>query len=90
MDIKAIKEESKELMIEFDTGDLTIPDFIAHELQNDNDVTFAGVNKDHPDVGKPILVVKTNRKKAADAVSSAIGRIKENIQEMRAGIAKKK
>ncbi len=90
MEIKVIKNEGKELMLEFETKDLTIPDLIAHELLNDNDVTFAGVLKDHPEVGKPMLVVKTNRKKAVDAVSSAIDRIGESIKEMRAGISKKR
>ncbi len=90
MEIKVIKNEGKELMLEFETKDLTIPDLIAHELLNDNDVTFAGVLKDHPEVGKPMLVVKTNRKKAVDAVSSAIDMIGESIKEMRAGISKKR
>jgi DNA-directed RNA polymerase subunit L len=90
MDIKVIKNESKELMIEFETKDLTIPDLLAHELLNDADVTFAGVAKDHPEVGKPLLVVKTGKKKAVDAVTSAIERMSDSLKEMKSGISKKR
>ena len=90
MEIKVVKDEAKELVLQFGTKDLTIPDLLAHELLGDSDVTFAGVSKEHPEVGEPLLVVKTNRKKAVDAVTSAIDRINDSIKEMRAGVSKRK
>ncbi len=90
MDVKILKDESKELMIEFESGDLTLPDLLAHELMNDSDVSFAGVSKEHPEVGKPILVIKTSKKSASAALTGAIGRVKDNIKELSAGLSKKK
>ena len=90
MEIKVIKDEGKELVLEFETPDLTIPDLLAHELLNDSDVSFAGVSKDHPETGKPRLVVKTSRGKPAGAISDAIESIGKNVKELKAVIAKKR
>lgn len=51
MEAKIIKNDSKELQIEFEDGDITIPDLIVNAVINDKDVEFAGVEKDHPEVG---------------------------------------
>lgn len=90
MDIKVIKNESKELVIEFQSKDMTMPDLLAHELMNDSDVAFAGVAKAHPEVGRPVLTIKTTKKAATSALESAIGRISDNIDSVRSGISKKK
>lgn len=90
MEIKIIKNESKELILEFGSSDLTIPDLLAHELMNDSDVGFAGVTKEHPEVGKPRLVVKTSKKSASKALESAIDRIRDNMKDAKAAISKKK
>ncbi len=90
MDMKVLKNESKELMIEFGDGDLTFPDLLAHELMGDSDVTFAGVTKDHPEVGKPVLVIKTGKKGASAALESAIERVEGNVKELKASVSKKK
>jgi DNA-directed RNA polymerase subunit L len=90
MEIKILKNESKELILEFESKDLTMPDLLAHELMNDSDVAFAGVSKDHPEVGKPRLVVKTSKKSASKALEGAIDRIRDNIKDAKAAISKKK
>ncbi|MCL4363325.1 hypothetical protein M1439_02660 [Candidatus Marsarchaeota archaeon] len=89
MELQIIKNENKELMIEFQSGDLTMPDLIASELLNNPDVEFAGVKKDHPEVGKPILVVKTNKKKAMEAVEKALENIDEQFAEIKKALNKK-
>jgi DNA-directed RNA polymerase subunit L len=48
MKLNLIKEEDKELAIEFETSDFTIPDLIADELLEDSGVEFAGVSKGPP------------------------------------------
>ncbi len=90
MDIKVIKNEAKELIIEFDSRDITLPDLLVHELLEDGDVSFAGVSKEHPDVGRPILVIRTTKKGASTALEGAIERIRENVKELKTGISKKK
>ncbi len=90
MEIKVLKNESKELIIEFESRDLTFPDLLAHELMDDSDVTFAGVSKDHPEVGKPTLVIRTSKKSASSALDSAMERIDGNVKELKSGVSKKK
>lgn len=90
MEIKVLKNESKELVIEFESSDLTFPDLLAHELLNDSDVSFAGVSKDHPEVGKPTLVIKTSKKSASSALDGAMDRIGKNVKELKSGVSKKK
>ena len=89
MKINVIKNESNEMTIEFDTPDLTIPDLIASELLKNDDVEFAGVAKSHPEVGKPTLVIKTNKKKAKDALAKALDQIEEMAAELKSQLGKK-
>ncbi len=89
MKINVIKDETNELVIEFETTDLTVPDLIAAQLLENDDVEFAGAAKDHPEVGKPKLVIKTSKKKAKDALIKALDQIEENITTLKAGVSKK-
>ncbi|MGI0100102.1 MAG: RpoL/Rpb11 RNA polymerase subunit family protein [Candidatus Micrarchaeaceae archaeon] len=82
MKIKVLKDESKELMIEFDTKDLTIPDLIASELVDEDDTEFAGVSKDHPETGNVVLVLKS-KKQAKSELLKAIGRLDEQFAELK-------
>ncbi len=86
--IKVIKDESKELVIEFETKDLTIPDLIASELLENEDVDFAGVAKDHPETGNAVLVVKS-KKKAKDVLLKTIESLDEQFTELKAQVSKK-
>jgi DNA-directed RNA polymerase subunit L len=87
--IKVLKDESKELMIEFETKDLTIPDLIASELLDNDDVDFAGVSKDHPETGNAVLVLKS-KKKAKDTLLKAIESLDEQFAELKTQLSKKR
>jgi len=89
MEIKVLKNESRELVVEFDTKDLTIPDLIVAELLTHNGVEFAGVTKEHPEAGKPRLTLKTDKKKAAEVFEKALEKIAENISDIKSKIGKK-
>ena len=89
MKIDVIKDESTELIIDFETNDLTIPDLIASVLQENDDVEFAGVTKEHPEVGKPRLVIKTSKKKAKDVLAKALEQLDDTISELKTGISAK-
>lgn len=89
MEISVLKDETKELHIQFETTDLTIPDLIASELLGNSNVEFAGVSKDHPETGKPILVIKS-KKKAKDDFVKALEAIDEAVTELKGQISKKK
>ncbi len=83
MEYKILKNEENELMVEFNSPDLTIPDLLANTALEDPKVTFAGVYKEHPDVGNPQLVVKTKGEKATEALKGALERIQSNIKDMK-------
>ncbi|EET90201.1 MAG: hypothetical protein UNLARM2_0640 [Candidatus Micrarchaeum acidiphilum ARMAN-2] len=89
MEAKIIKNDSKELQIEFEDGDITIPDLIVNAVINDKDVEFAGVEKDHPEVGKPRLVIKTLKKHPAKIVEEAIESIEKDTETIKKMISKK-
>lgn len=87
--IKVLKDESKELMVEFDTKDLTIPDLIASELLAEDDTEFAGVSKDHPETGNVVLALKS-KKTAKTELLKALGRIDEQFAELKTQLSSKK
>ncbi len=82
MKLNLIKDEDKELIIEFDTSDFTIPDLIADELLEDSNIEFAGVSKDHPETGKPILVIK-GKKSPKSSLMAAIDRLDKELGELK-------
>lgn len=86
MKIKVLKDESNELILEFETTDFTIPDLIASKLQENDDVEFAGVSKEHPEVGRVRLVIKTEKKKAKDVLLKSIEQLDETITELKSSI----
>ena len=87
MKLNLIKDEDRELVIEFDTSDFTIPDLLADELLEDSNVEFAGVSKDHPETGKPVLVIK-GKKNPKSSLMDAIERLDKNLGELK--VSKKK
>ncbi len=89
MKITIVKDESNELIIDFDTSDFTIPDLIASQLQQNDDVSFAGVAKEHPEVGRPRLVIKTGKGKAKTALEKALKQLDETISELKSSIPAK-
>jgi DNA-directed RNA polymerase subunit L len=87
--VNMIKDEGKELVLEFETMEFTIPDLLADELLEDSGVEFAGASKDHPETGKPVLVIRAKKDPKASLVA-AIGRIDDNLSELKAQVLKKK
>lgn len=88
MKINLIRNESKELAIEFETTEFTIPDLLADELLEDPNVEFAGASKDHPETGKPVLVIR-GKKDPRASLLAAIGRIDDNLAKLKSQIPKK-
>ncbi|EQD37981.1 hypothetical protein B2A_11678 [mine drainage metagenome] len=90
MKINVIKNESKELIIEFESKDLTLPEFLAGELSKEADVKFAGVDRQHLEVGKPMLIVRTEKKKAIDMIDKALDSMDEEFSDLKSQLSKKK
>lgn len=90
MKMSVLKEEGNEMTVEFETFDVTIPDLIANQMLKNPDVEFAGVAKEHPEVGKPKLLIRTNKKKPKDALSKAIDELEEQFEELKGSLPSKK
>jgi DNA-directed RNA polymerase subunit L len=90
MKVNVIKNESKELVLEFETSDFSIPDLIAGELLKNEDVEFAGVAKDHPETGKPTLNIKTGKRKAQDTLEKALDDLDGEFEDLKAQLSKAK
>ncbi len=88
MKINILKKEPKELHVEFDTNDITIADLIADTLIESKDVEFAGVTKEHPEIGKPVLVLKTGSKKAEDVLKKTVEELQESFESLRESLEK--
>ncbi len=88
MKINIIENKPKKLILEFSAGDLTIPDLIATYLTEQTDVIFAGIEKNHPEIGKPLLILKTSSKKPIDVLNKALDELKESYTELKKEIEK--
>jgi DNA-directed RNA polymerase subunit L len=86
---KFVKNEAKEIQLEFENGDLTIPDLLAAELRANDSVEFAGVMKDHPETGKPLLVIKSKKSAKSDLLK-AIEKLDEEFEDLKDQLSKKK
>lgn len=90
MKAELIKNESKELILEFEDRDLTVPELLAGRLSQNDDVLFAGVAQDHPEVGRPRLVLKTEKHNALTTLSKSLDDLEEDLSDLKAKLSKKK
>ena len=78
VEVKVETKEKNHVEITFVDDDLAMAKAIREELLQDSDVEFAGVVKEHPEVGHPKLVIRTKKgnplklvAKAAEKVAAA-------------------
>jgi DNA-directed RNA polymerase subunit L len=88
MNVKIIEDESKSLVIELHGFDRSIAELIKEKVSESEDVEFASVEKDHPEIGVPRLVVKSS-KSAKAHVLKAIESLKDELTELEKEIPKK-
>ncbi|MDE1851765.1 MAG: hypothetical protein KGH69_03705 [Candidatus Micrarchaeota archaeon] len=88
MKLNFIEDEAKSLTIEFEGFDRGIPDMIKEKLLESKEVDFAGVIKEHPELGNPRLVVKSE-KNARNLVLKAVEEVQEELKEIASQVPKK-
>ena len=88
MKLNIIEDEPKSLVVELIDADRGIAEMIKDRLLDSKDVDFVTVMKDHPEVGKPRLVVKSS-KNAKGLVLKALDALDEEIKEMTSQLPKK-
>ncbi len=87
MEVKITQDDGKTLAIEFEGIDRSVAELIRAKLF-EMGIEFASVELDHPQVGKPRLVVKD--KNAKQAVKKAVESIRKEVDELQSLVAKEK
>ncbi len=88
MELKIIEDEPKSMILEFVEADRGLAELIKDRLINNKDVDFAGVVKEHPEIGMPRLVVKASKPKAL--ILKAIEEVQDEMKELSSQMPKSK
>lgn len=86
MKINVLKKADREIILEFETSDMTIPNLITDVLLKDKDVVFAGISKEHLEIGNPKLILKTQRKKAGEVLSKTLKSLTDEFSSIKSSI----
>ena len=83
MEVKILSEGKDFIKIELIGETHTLANALRNELNNDSSVNVAGYTKDHPLVGNPVLLVKTDGKKDVKKIlMGAVDRLKKKNFEL--------
>lgn len=89
MEVKILEQGKDFVKVELIGEDHTLANVLKDELNHDSHVTVSGYKIDHPLVGNPILVVKTDGKEdPIKAIIACIVRLKKKNSELLAQFKK--
>lgn len=71
-------------------GDRAFPEAIREIILKDSDVEFASYTVDHPQVGIPLLIVRTKKKNPIIVIKNAIKTLRKQAVAFKAQIKKMK
>ena len=83
MEVKVEMKEKNHAEITFEGADLSLANAIRDILLQDEDVEFAGVVKEHPEVGDPKLILKVKRGNPMVHLSKAAAKLAKTAEELR-------
>ncbi len=86
MKLNIIEDEPKSMVLEFEGADRGIAELIKDKLIKNKSVEFAGVIKEHPEVGQPRLVVKASKPKAL--ILEAVEEVQKEMKELASQMSK--
>lgn len=82
MKVKALESKKDSLKVEFDKKDEGFLSLIKKYLWQDKATELAGYKIDHPEVGKPVFVLKTKGKEAKKVWNDALTSVKKDLEEL--------
>jgi DNA-directed RNA polymerase subunit L len=88
MKLNILEDEPKSMIIEFLDADRGIAELIKEKLEASKEISFVGVIKEHPEAGKPRLVIKSE-KNARILLLKAIESIQDEIKDLSSQLPKK-
>ncbi len=80
MDINVKKEKDGTLVVEMKDVDPYIPNLLRHVLWEDESVTFAAFDKDHPYVGVPKLIIRG--KNPEKSLKEAVKKVRNRFEAL--------
>ncbi|MGC8538827.1 MAG: RpoL/Rpb11 RNA polymerase subunit family protein [Candidatus Micrarchaeia archaeon] len=87
MQVKVIEDTKDSLILEIEGADRSAAELVKEKLLENDNVKFAAVVKEHPEVGNPKLVIKGERLK--QALSKAVGEAEDEVKELESKLQKK-
>ncbi len=90
MNLKTRASEPNYVEIEFVGEDISVANTIKEILLKDSDVEFAACRTDHPQVGNPIIYVRTKKKSPLALIKDAVKEMKKDVSEFKASMKEKK
>ena len=89
MEVKILEQAKDFIKVELVGEDHTLANVLRDELNNDSHVVVSGYKRDHPLVGSPVLIVKTDGKEdPRKAVDACVTRLKKKNSELLTQIKK--
>lgn len=86
--VNVIEDESKSFVAELVGADRSVAELIKEKISDSKEVEFSSVEKEHPEIGAPRLVVKSS-KSARNIVLKAIEELQDELKELASEIPKK-
>ena len=80
MEVNVLEDEPKSLILEFDRADRGVAELLKGVLMQNKSVDFVSVVKEHPEIGKPKLVLKAEKPKAL--VAKAVEEVEEMLDQV--------
>ena len=90
MEIEVLKEEKDELQLKFSETDHGLLNMIKEALWKQSGVEMAAFKLEHPEVSKPVFLLKTKGKDAKKVWNSAMDSLSEDLEKLDKEIKKLK
>lgn len=90
MKMNFLKDEDKHLEVEMDGELHAFPNALREILSDDKDVEYVAYKLEHPQVGKPVLVILTKKGKARDKLEAALKTLAKMTSEFQGYFKKEK
>lgn len=88
MELNFVEDSAKSLVVEFVDSDRSMAEMIKSKLIENKDVEFVGAVKEHPEISRVKLIVKSE-KNARNLVAKAIEELQDDIKDLSSSLPKK-
>jgi DNA-directed RNA polymerase subunit L len=88
MEFKVIKDEKDWLEVQFEQIDYGLLNALKEALWEQEGVEIASYSLDHPEIGKPIFILRTNGKDAKKVWNAAIDSLIKNLEQLKKELKK--